>query len=203
MSAEPVASEPVTSAPATAEPRLATAAETLLVGVLVCAASLPIVTALAAAGAGAAALAEFAESGTPVRVRRFLGLLRAALADPAGWMVPPALVAVGLLDAVAIAGGLPGRAVAGPASVLAGAAALVVCASAAARWRPGGRWSRTLSEATDACFHDPAGSVLMVGALTVVAVVVSVEPAFIVIAPGLILLAAVAVHRHQAPAEEQ
>ncbi|NUR26407.1 MAG: hypothetical protein HOV83_11255 [Catenulispora sp.] len=37
----------------------------------------------------------------------------------------------------------------------------------------------------------------MVGALTVVAVVVSAEPAFVETAPGLILLAAVAVHRRQ------
>ncbi|NUR29484.1 MAG: Poxvirus protein I5, partial [Catenulispora sp.] len=85
MSAEPMTADPMTSEPAIPGPRLATAAETLLVGVLVCAASLPIVTALAAAGAGAAALAEFAESGTPVRFRRFLSLLRAALADPLGW----------------------------------------------------------------------------------------------------------------------
>jgi hypothetical protein len=183
--------------PVTAGPRLTAAAETLLVGVLVCAASLPIVTALAAAGAGAATLEEFAESGTPVRLRRFVSLLRAALADPVVWLVPPTLAVVGLLDVLAVAGGLPGRAVVGPVLALVAAAALVGCTAAAVRWRPGIRWSSTLMEGADACVGDPAGSVLMLGALVVVVLVTSAEPAFVVIAPGLVLLAAVAVHRRR------
>ncbi|NUP48932.1 MAG: hypothetical protein HOW97_16745 [Catenulispora sp.] len=176
---------------------MATAAETLLIGVLVCAASVPIVTALAAAGAGSAALAEFADSGTPVRVRRFASLVRAALADPVAWVVPPVLVVVGVLDTLAVAGGLPGRAAMGPVLALVGAAAIIVCTAAAARWRPGIGWSRALMEGADACVGDPAGSVLMLGALAVVVLVTSAEPAFVVIAPGLVLLAAVAVHRRR------
>lgn len=185
----------MSSEPASAGPRLTTAAETLLVGVLVCIASVPVATALAAAGAGAAVLKEFADSGTPVRVRRFAALLRAALADPVAWAVPPALAAVGVLDVLAVAGGLPGRAVVGPALVLAGGAALVVCTAGAARWRPGTRWTSALQEGAEACATDPFGTVLMLVALAVAVLVVSAEPAFAVIAPGLVLLAAVAVRR--------
>lgn len=183
------------SEPVTAGPRLTIAAETLLVGGLVCVASLPVVTALGAAGAGAAALREFAESGTPVRVRRFTVLLRASLADPVVWAVPPMLTAVGVLDVLAVAGGLPGRVVVGPALVLAASAAVVVCVAGAARWRPGSRWTGLLLEGLDASVADPVGSILILGALAVAALVTSAEPAFAVITPGLALLAAVAVHR--------
>lgn len=182
---------------ATAEPRLTSAAETLLVGVLVCVAALPVVTALAAAGAGAAVLTEFADSGTPVKVRRFTALLRAALTDPVAWAAPPALLAVGALDALAVAGGLPGRAVVAPALVLAGGAALVVCAAGAARWQPGTRWIRVLVQGAEASADDLVGSVLILGAFAVVALVVSAQPAFAVITPGLVLLAAVAVSRRE------
>lgn len=183
------------SEPVTAGPRLATAAETLLVGVLVCVASLPVVTALAAAGAGATALEEFAESGTPVRPRRFWSLLRSALADPVAWAVPPLVGLVGTLDALAVAGGLPGRAVMGPALVLAGGAALVTCIRGAADWRPGARWISVLAHNARTCAGDPAGSILILGALAVLFLVTSAEPAFAVIAPGLVLLAAVSVRR--------
>lgn len=185
------------SEPVTAGPRLTTAAETLLVGVLVCIASVPVVTALAAAGAGAAVLGEFADSGTPVRLRRFAALFRAALADPVAWAVPPALAVTGVLDALAVAGGLPGRVVVGPALVLAGAAALAVCAAGAARWRPGTGWSSVLREGAEASVADPFGSVLILAAFAVVALVVSAEPAFVVITPGLVVLAAVAVGRRR------
>lgn len=187
----------MSSEPVTPGPRLTAAAETLLLGVFVCAASLPVVTALAAAGAGGAALREFAESGTPIRARRFAALFRAALADPVAWAVPPALVVTGALDAVAVAGGLPGRAVVGPALVVAGGAALVVCLNGAAGWRPGIGWVKALTEGTHTCLSDPAGSALVLGALAVVVLVTSAEPAFAVTAPGLLLLAAVAVRRRE------
>lgn len=185
------------SDPVTAGPRLTVAAETLLVGVLVCVASLPLVTVLAAAGAGAAVLDDVAESGAPVRVRRFLSLLRTALADPVAWAVPPALALVAALDALAVAGGLPGRAVIGPVLAFAGAAALVVCVAAAVRWRPGSRWTDVLAEAARTCAGDPVGDLLTAGALAVAVLVASAEPAFLVITPGLVLLAGVAVRRRR------
>ena len=183
--------------PIAAGPRLTTTAETFLVGVLVCVASLPVVTALAAAGAGATVLDEFAESGTPVRVRRFVSLLCSALSDPLGWAVPPLLVLVGVLDTLAVAGGLPGRGVLGPTLVLCGGGALVVCATAAASWRPDLRWISVLTDSARTCRGDVVGSTLTLGALAVVALVASAEPAFVVISPGLVLLAAVAVRRRR------
>jgi hypothetical protein len=195
MSTDPRGSGAVSSDPVTAGPRLTVIAETLLVGVLVCVASLPVVTVLAAAGAGAAGLEDVAESGTPVRVRRFLRLLRTALGDPVAWAVPPALAVVGVLDALAVAGGLPGRAVIGPVLAFAGAAALVVCVTAAVRWRPGSRWTDVLDDAARACAADPVGDLLIAGALAVAVLVASAEPAFLVITPGLVLLAGVAVRR--------
>lgn len=188
----------MSSEPVTAGPRLATAAETFLVGVLVCMASVPLVTALAAAGAGAAVLEELADSGTPVRVRRFASLLRAALADPVVWAVPPALTVVGVLDVLAVAGGLPGRAVVGPALLFVGGAALVVCAAGAAHWRPGVPWIRALRTGAESAVADPFGSVLVLLSVALAALLVSAEPAFAVIAPGLVLLAAVVVRRRKA-----
>lgn len=198
MSTDPMGSGAVSSDPVTAGPRLTVVAETLLVGVLVCVASLPVVTVLAASGAGAAVLEDFAESGTPVSVRRFLRLLRTALADPVVWAVPPVLAVVGLLDALAVAGGLPGRAVIGPVLVFAGVAALVVCVAGAVRWRPGTGWAHALAEGARACAGDPAGDLLIAGALAVAVLVASAEPAFLVIAPGLVLVAGVAVRRRRA-----
>lgn len=197
MSTDPRGSGAVGSDPVTAGPRLTVAAEALLVGVLVCVASLPGVTVLAAAGAGAAVLEDVAESGTPVRVGRFLRLLRMALADPVAWAVPPLVGLVGVMDALAVAGGLPGRAVIGPVLVFAGAAALVVCVAAAARWRPGSRWTDVLAAAARECAGDPGGDILIAGALAVAVLVASAEPAFLVITPGLVLLAGVAVRRRR------
>ena len=197
MRTDPTGSGVVGSDPVTAGPRLTVAAETLLVGVLVCVASIPVVTVLAAAGAGAAVLEDVAESGKPVRVRRFVRLLRIALADPVAWAVPPVLGLVGVMDALAVAGGLPGRAVIGPVLVFAGAAALVVCVAAAVRWRPGSRWIDVLADAARGCVSDPVGDILIVGALAVAVLVASAEPAFLVIAPGLVLLAGVAVPRRR------
>jgi len=62
---------------------LALPAEVLLIGVLVCAASLPVVTSLAAAGAGSVLLRELVEDDRTPTVRRFLRLLRDAIRQPA------------------------------------------------------------------------------------------------------------------------
>jgi hypothetical protein len=85
----------------------------------------------------------------------------------------------------------------GPALVLTGGAALVVCVTGAGLWRPGARWIDVLTDSARTCLADPVGSILMLGALAVVVLVTSAEPAFVVIAPGLVLLAAVAVRRRK------
>src|SRR5262249_5099616 len=85
-----------------------------LVGVLVFVASLPVVTLLAAGAAGAQSLREQATLDREPRVRRFLALYAAALRDPVGVLAVVAVLAVGVLDLLAVLGGVPGAAVVGP-----------------------------------------------------------------------------------------
>jgi len=80
--------------------------EVLLVGVFVCVACLPIVTVLAAGGAGATCIRELVESDRTPRLRRFVSLMGTALRDPVGWLAPLALLVVGTLDTVAVLGGV-------------------------------------------------------------------------------------------------
>jgi hypothetical protein len=178
--------------------RLVLPAEVLFIGVLVCLASLPVVTSLAAAGAGSTLLRELvAEERTPT-VRRFARLTGESLRQPAALAAPLAALAVGVLDALALMAGLPGGRVLGPA-VGAGLAGLLVTGlRAAACRRPGGSWRTALAEAAPRAAADWPGSLLLVGALVVVGVVAVRVPAFTVVLPGLLVMAAVAVeHRRR------
>ena len=177
--------------------RLALPAEVLLIGVLVCLASLPVATSLAAAGAGSTLLRELvADERTPT-VRRFAALTRASLRQPAALAAPLAALAVGVLDALALMAGLPGGRVLGPVVGAALAALLVTGLRAAACWRPGGSWRTALAEAAPRAAADWPGSLLLVGALVVVGVVAVRVPAFTVVLPGLLVMAAVAVERRR------
>ncbi|WP_232519701.1 hypothetical protein [Actinosynnema pretiosum] len=169
--------------------RLALLAEVLLVGVLVCLAALPVVTALASAGAGARALRSLVADGRTPTARAFAADLVAGLRDPLALALPPLLLVVGALDVLALLGGLPGGAVLGPAIGLALVAVVVVLLRCAARWEPGARWSALLAS-------PPAGvvgAVAVACALVVVVLVVLQAPGFAVVAPGLLVFASVAV----------
>lgn len=171
--------------------------EVLLIGVLVGVAALPVVTALAAAGAGAVLVDEVTDDRTPT-VRRFVALLGDALREPVAWLAPVALLAIGCLDALALAAGLPGRGLLGPVLL-----ALLVCGlltglRGAARWRPGHGLAPTLGMARRAVLRDWPGSTLLLGAVVVLAAVVAAAPAFLPVAPGLLVMAAVAVERRPA-----
>ena len=85
--------------------QLALFAEVLLVGVLVCVASLPVVTALGAAGAGSVLLRELVEDERDPSVRRFAALLVLALRQPVVVLAPAAAVAVVGLDMLALLAG--------------------------------------------------------------------------------------------------
>ncbi|HET6710310.1 hypothetical protein [Amycolatopsis sp.] len=167
--------------------------EVLFVGVLVCLASVFVVTSLAAAAAGAVLLAEVAADGRTPTVRRFARLFRAALAHPVALLAPAGLLAVGGVDVVAVLGGLPGGRVFGAVLGLVLAALLAAGLRGAAAWRPGRRWPEVLTAAGRETVSDWRGSVGLVVAIVVVAVVVTQAPAFVVVAPGLLVLAAVAV----------
>lgn len=172
---------------------LALLAEVLFVGLLVCAASVFVVPSLAAAAAGSVLLTEEAADGRTPSVRRFLRLFRAALAQPVAVLAPAGLLAVGAVDVVAVLGGLPGGRVFGAVLGLVLAALLAAGLRGAAAWRPERRWPAVLADAGRETVRDWRGSLGLGTAVVVVAVVVVQAPAFVVVAPGLLVLAAVAV----------
>lgn len=174
---------------------LALYAEVILIGVLVCVASLPVVTALAAAGSGSVLLRELVEDERTPTVRRFLALLASALRQPLVWLAPVAVLAVAGLDALALAAGLPGAAAVGPLVAAGLALVLLVAVRGSARWRPGLSWRQALAEAAGVVLRDWRGSLLLAGALLVIAVVALQVPGFAVVLPGLLVMAAVAVDR--------
>jgi len=165
-------------------------AEVALIGVLVCVASVPLVTSVGAVAAGSVLLGELLDGGTPTVVR-FLRLLGRALRDPVALLVPAALLAVGTLDVVALLGGVPG----GPLIGLALLAASVVVLRSAARWTPGASWAGLLSDPLP--LRDWRGSALVAVALVALVVIVVQAPAFVVLAPGLLVLATTAVARRR------
>ncbi|MET8852778.1 hypothetical protein [Amycolatopsis sp. NPDC004625] len=178
-------------------PALALLAEVLFAGVLVCVASVFVVTALAAAAAGAVLLTEVAVDGRTPSVRRFARLFRTALAHPVAVLAPAGLVAVGGVDVVAVLGGLPGGRAFGAVLGLVLAALLATGLRGAAAWRPGRRWPEALAAAGRETVLDWRGSAGLVTAIVVVVVVVTQAPAFVVVAPGLLVLAAVAVRERR------
>ncbi|WP_238598621.1 hypothetical protein [Saccharothrix sp. ALI-22-I] len=170
---------------------LALLAEVLLIGVLVCVAALPVLTALPAAAAGAVLLRELVDDGRTPTVRRFVVLLGQAVRDPVAVAVPVVVLAVGVLDVLALLGGLPGASVLGPVIGLALAGVVLVLLRTAARWNPGDRWAVLLAEPS----RDWVGYAYLVVALVVAALVIGQAPAFVVVVPGLLVFAAVAVER--------
>ncbi|MFJ6673724.1 hypothetical protein ACIQMJ_21655 [Actinosynnema sp. NPDC091369] len=170
---------------------LALLAEVLLIGVLVTVAALPVLTALPAAAAGAVLLRELVDEGRTPTARRFAALLGQAVRDPLALALPAAVLVVGALDVLALLGGLPGAAALGPVIGVALAAVVVVLLRTAARWRPGDRWAALVAEPS----RDWVGHAYLVVALAVVGLVVAQAPAFAVVVPGLLVLAAVAVER--------
>lgn len=170
---------------------LALLAEVLLIGVLVTVASLPVLTALPAAAAGAVLLRELVDGGRTPTVRRFVVLLGQALRDPVAVVVPVVVLAVGVMDVLAVLGGLPGASVLGPVIGLALAGLVLVLLRTAARWSPGDRWAVSLADPS----RDWVGYAYLVVALVIAVLVVAQAPAFVIIVPGLLVFAAVAVER--------
>lgn len=169
--------------------------EILLIGVLVGVASLPVVTALAAAGAGAVLVDEFVTEQRTPTVRRFAALLTDALREPVVWLAPVALLAVAALDMLALAAGLPGRQLLGPVLLVLLILGVLTELRGAARWRPGRGFVATLAETPRAVLRDWTGSALLLAAVVVLGVVVAEAPAFLPVVPGLLMMAAVAVER--------
>lgn len=168
-------------------------AEVLLIGVLVCVTAIPVVTTLAAAAAGSTLLRELATTERTPTVRRYLALLGTALRDPVGLVAPLAFATIGGLDIIAVLGGLPGGHVFGLVLLVVLSCLLVAGLRAAAMWGPGEPWRLVLAGAAERTVIDWRGSVMLVVAVLAVALVVAQAWAFVVVAPGLLVLAAVAV----------
>jgi hypothetical protein len=173
------------------------AAEVLAIGVLVCLASLPLVTTLAAQGAGSVLLWELVENDRTPTVRRFLTLLGRSLRQPVVVLAPLGLLAVAALDALALLSGVPGSALLGPAVAVALMLVLLVGLRSAARWRPDRPWHAVLAATGPVVLRDWPGSLLLAGALVVVGIVARQVPTFALILPGLLVLAGVAVERRR------
>lgn len=169
--------------------------EVLFVGVLVGVAALPVVSALAAAAAGAVLVEELVTEQRTPTVRRFAALLAGALREPVVWLAPVALLAVAGLDMLALAAGLPGRQLLGPVLLAVLVFGVLTGLRGAARWRPGHGFVATLGEAAAVVPRDWPGSALLLGALVALGAVVTEAPAFLPVAPGLLVMAAVAVER--------
>lgn len=167
-------------------------AEVALIGVLVCVASAPLVTSLAAVAAGSVLLGELLDTGRTPTVGRFVSLLGRALRDPMALLAPAVLLVVGFIDVVALLGGIPG----GPLIGLALLAVSIVVLRGAARWTPAVSWAALLADPLP--LRDWRGSALVAVAVVVLVVVVTQAPAFVVLAPGLLVLAMAAVARRRA-----
>ncbi|GAA3796843.1 hypothetical protein GCM10022226_15280 [Sphaerisporangium flaviroseum] len=169
--------------------------ESLLLGVLVFLASLPLVTTFAAVTAGCALLRDAERTSVGVRPygRRLVAVARAG---PLGFAAPVALGLVLTLDWVAVRAGLPGHealAVLVPLVALAAAALALRCAAA---WRPGLGWPRAFRSAVQA---DLYGTALLAMAVVVAMVVCSAFPLVTPLALGQLVLAAVAVDARMSP----
>lgn len=180
--------------------RFALFGETLLVGVLVLAATVPLVTLLAALTAGCAHLRAHVDGTGSTSVRAFAATVRAALPGSWPWSLA-VLAAAGLLAfdvAVVRTGRLPGGGLVAAVCLLAAVALAALALRAAQMWRPGARWAATLRAATIRTVHDPGGTALLGLAVGALALLTWQLIPLAVPMTGCVVLAAVAVARRPA-----
>ncbi|GHF39645.1 hypothetical protein FHX82_006702 [Amycolatopsis bartoniae] len=169
--------------------------EVLLIGVLVTVTSLPLLTAPAAGAAGAVLLTDLVRADRTPSVARYLRLFGAAVRNPLAALAPLGLLVVGGLDVLAVLARVPGGR---PFGWLLGAVLATVIVAGlrtVVSWAPDRSWREAAARGGELTVRDPLGSAMLAVAVVVLAVVVTQAPAFVVIAPGLLLLAAVAVPR--------
>ncbi|MEU7245857.1 hypothetical protein ACI2L4_21950 [Streptomyces sparsogenes] len=178
-------------------------AESLLTGVWVVLAALPVVTLLPAFAAGCAHLRRHLD-GERATWRDFLAGLREA--TRVGWRFSllwwAALALLAFDLRVARSGALPG----GPALIAVSVAgtltAIVLGLRTAAQWRPGLGWSAVArAAARRGLGADLGGSLLLVGGLAVVTVAAWQLLPLVAPAVGALAACAVAVDRRRGPAE--
>lgn len=178
--------------------------EMLVVGLVVVALSLPVITFVPAIAAGARHLENhLADERDTVRDLLSLGWQ----AIRSGWafgLASMAVIALLLMNVVlSLQGLVPGGAVFAGVSGLLALGVLVVVCRVAALWRPGLRWSELWRHGRMVTANDPVGSALVVVGIGVAATVVWMLPPLIAIAPGLIVVALVAAERRRLPATSE
>ncbi|MBW8736978.1 MAG: hypothetical protein JF621_07525 [Streptomyces turgidiscabies] len=173
--------------------RFAVFAECLLTGVWIAVACLGVVTYPAAFAAGARHLRRrtaHVGSGWREFVADFRAAVRGGwLVGLVGWAVAGAV----RVDVLAARAGIPGGPFAGAVGVFALIGVAVALLRAAAVWTPGAAWRVLLADAGRRTVRDPAGSLLVVCGLAVVALSAGFLPPLAVPVLGAVAAAAVAV----------
>jgi hypothetical protein len=173
-------------------------ADCLYVATLTAVASLPVVTGFAALAAGCRLLSDRLDADRDVTVGAYLRLLRAALRPAWAVLGIPALaVTVLVLDLTAAAAGLPGAAVVLVTLLLLALAATAVGLRAATSWTPGERWGEVFRRAAREVARRKLNTLGLFGAVLVTLALAWSIPLLAVLAPGLLVVAAVAVARHR------
>jgi uncharacterized membrane protein YesL len=172
-------------------------AESLLLGVLVAVAALPVVTLPAALAAGCSGVRRLIEHRV-VGTRVFVADFRRALHTRTHLRAAAAVVGGGALlgfdGFVVVRAGVPGWELVGAVVAAAAVAGLVVLVRAAARWRAHGpTWSVLLRHAARRSAADLSGSALLAAALVTVGVLTWQLPALLPLTLGCLVVAAVAV----------
>ncbi|MFJ8660491.1 hypothetical protein [Streptomyces sp. NPDC093795] len=175
-------------------------AECLLVGVWIAVAALPLVTLPAALAAGAAHLRRWT-GDEQAGLRFFAADLRAALRG-GGWSAGlgygAALALMGADLAFVRALPVPGGRAAGTLAILAALWLTVTLLRAATAWRPGLRWRDLLGPAARRTLRDPAGSLLVVCGLAVIAASAWFSAPLALPAIGILVASALAAERRRA-----
>ncbi|MFB9660409.1 hypothetical protein ACFQS3_11630 [Glycomyces mayteni] len=170
--------------------------EMIVVGLVVTALSLPLVTALAAVAAGTRHLDRHASDhgdGLGDLLRSAWRALRTGWA--ASLVVALAVALLGLNVALGVQGLVPGGT---PLAVVSAAFALViavVAVRAASLWEPSADWRDLFREAAALTTADPVGTAYVLIGLGVAAVVAWMFLPLIVIAPGMLAVALIAARR--------
>lgn len=179
--------------------RLALFGEVVLTGAVLAVLSVPVVTAVPALAAGTLHLGRHVD-GRADGVADLLRTTGRAVRElwALGLAVPAVLAVLGLDLWLVRTGALPGGALVGVVTVLVLAAVVVVTLRFVGSWRPGAPVVAGVRAAARRATQDPTGSTLLVAAVTMVVVVIWMLLPLVLIAPGLLALAALAVERRVA-----
>lgn len=194
MSAQPVDARRVRVAHPLTGGAFSFFADCMLAGFFAAVAALGVVTAYPGFVAACVVLRRRAAADRGVGPRAYLAALRAvARSGPAGFLVPPLIVAVLAVDLLALYAGVPGGAALTVVLAVAAGAAAVLGLRIAATWRAGAAWGALGRAALTRAARDPGGNVLLVVAALTAGFIVVAVPVVSLVLPGPLALAAVAV----------